>query len=186
MAYHMNRFADLVRDEPAFSPSGEEIAIIRHYDGVLAEIKVAASHGDAGIVREMCEFGQYYRYNLPADVKKAIVIALGDIGAINEIPSGQEGSITWGVHYILKYWYSQPEAGVALFKIAKRHGLVTEAVEKLQDIAAAKPTGDDTKSWMVWNKSVKAAAAKAILYDSVAYRSGKKEELAEAGQRNSR
>ena len=184
MVYLMNRFAALVRDEPAFSSSGEEVAIIRNYDEVLAEIKVAASYGDVGIVREMCEFGQYYRYNLPADVKKAIVMALGDIGAINEIPSGREGSITWGVPYILKYWYSQPEAGVALFKIAKRHGLVPEAVEKLQDIAAAKPSGDDIKSWMAWNKSVKAAAAQAVLSYSVADRSGKKEALAEAGERN--
>jgi hypothetical protein len=132
----------------------------------------------------MCEFGQYYRYNLSADVKKAIVMALGDIGAINEIPSGRERSITWGVHYILKYWYSQPEAGIALFKIAKRHGLVPEVVAKLQDISAAKPSGDDVKSWMAWNKSVNAAAAKAVLSDSVADRSGKKEELAEAGERN--
>ena len=184
MVQQMNRFAALVRDEPSFSSSGEEVAIIRHYDEVLAEIKVAASHGDAGIVRAMCEFGQYYRYNVPVDVKRAIVMALGDIGAINEIPSGQEGSITWGVHYILKYWHSQPEAGVALFKIAKRHGLVPEVVEKLQDIAAAKPSGDDTKSWMAWNKSVKAAAAKAVLSDSVADRSGKKEELEKAGNRN--
>ena len=84
----------------------------------------------------------------------------------------------------MKYWHSQPEAGVALFKIAKRHGLVPEVVEKLQDIAAAQPSGNDTKSWMAWNKSIKATAAKAVLSDSVADRSGKKEELEKAGNRN--
>jgi hypothetical protein len=130
----------------------------------------------------MCEFGQYFRYNLPTDVKEAIIEALGDIGAIREIPSGKEGSITWGVDYILKYWYRQPEAGVALLRIAKRHGLVPEVVEKLQTMVASKPSGDDIKSFMVWNKSVQAAAAKAVLSYLVVDWPGKKEDFKRAEQ----
>jgi len=130
---------------------------------IIMDIEAAISHTDLDIVKEKCESGQYYEYNLPAYVKKAIIMSLGQIVAFQDVPSCTEDNRSWGIDYILKHWYSQPEAGIALLRIAKRYGLTLELVNKLQRIANSQSPTGDINSYIAWQRAVQAAAANAVL-----------------------
>jgi len=155
---------------------GFEVTIMNHSNLATIDIEAAISHADFGIVKEICESGQYCEYNLPAYVKKAIIVAVGEIGVIQDVPSCTEANRSWGIDYILKHWYSQPEAGIALLRIAKRYGLTPEVVNKLQRIANSQSPAEDKNSYMAWNRVVQAAAANAVLSSLRVGQPGKKEE----------
>jgi hypothetical protein len=154
---------------------GFEVTIMNHSNLATIDIEAAISHADFGIVKEICESGQYYEYKLPTDIKKEIIVAVGEIGAIQNVPSCTEDNRLWGIDYILKHWYSQPEAGIALLRIAKRYGLTPEIVNKLQRIANSQSPTEDINSYIAWNRAVQAAAANAVLSSVGVGQPGKQE-----------
>jgi hypothetical protein len=142
---------------------GFEVTIMNHSNLATIDIEVAISHAHLGTVKEIYESGQYCEYHLPAYVKKAIIVAVGEIGAIQDVPSCTEDNRSWGIDYILKHWYIQPEAAIALLRIAKRYGLTPKVVNKLQRIANSQSPTEDINSYIVWQRAVQAAAANAVL-----------------------
>ena len=114
--------------------SKEEVIIMNHSNVAIIDIEAVISPANISTVDEEYWTGQYYGYNIPTYTHKPIIMALEQIVILQDTPSCTEENRSWAIDYILKFWYSQPEAGITLLRIAKRYGLTSEAVNKLQRI----------------------------------------------------